>query len=209
MECVELAQATLPIFDIALLCGGLLLMGVIIYRELSRRTKPKTFKDADEKRFLEEALDDDPVRVSQGRYTWEELQRDLHDGKLTFDEIWEKAGGVFPERPKEAERQAEASLEGPDRNSRAAWLQAWFQVRSAEQGLLKVVPPPPPAPVTVNMKGQTVKCSACSGSGRHSVEGIRFPTSWGQGWTQHAPPPRPDGLCASCGGKGFVVITSG
>lgn len=54
--------------------------------------------DPEQKKFLEAALDDEPVKDARNPYTWDALQRDLYDKKVTFEEIWEKAGG-FPERP--------------------------------------------------------------------------------------------------------------
>lgn len=51
--------------------------------------------------FLEGALDEDAPRKPNPNYSYAEFQRDLHDKGLTFDEIYEKCGGVFPKKPDE------------------------------------------------------------------------------------------------------------
>jgi hypothetical protein len=55
------------------------------------------------KSFLDEALEaDEERRASVPHYAWNDLQRDLHDGKVTFDEIWERCGGRLPRKPEVA-----------------------------------------------------------------------------------------------------------
>lgn len=51
--------------------------------------------------FLEEALDEEAPRKGNPYYTYAEFQEDLHNKGLTFEEIYEKCGGVFPKKPDE------------------------------------------------------------------------------------------------------------
>lgn len=59
------------------------------------------------KTVLGEALEEDPTPKVVGPYTWEEFQRDIHDGGMTVLEILEKCGGVMPKKP--SERKAEVA----------------------------------------------------------------------------------------------------
>jgi hypothetical protein len=114
-------------------------------------------EEPQKKTFLEEALEADPDRPKPLKaYTWDDFQKDLHDGSMTFNEIYEKYGGVFPkkpEAPKEGETKAQEKKEaGPGAKSddpdRMAQLQSWFKDRGEDrriQGLVR----PPPAPHTV------------------------------------------------------------
>jgi hypothetical protein len=54
-----------------------------------------------EVQFLEAALDDDVPRKPNAQYSYAEFRRDLLDGKVTFDEIYERSGGVFPTKPED------------------------------------------------------------------------------------------------------------
>ena len=169
----------------------------------------KRKKNEEAKNFLEAALDDDPATPSGKPYTWEELQRDLHDGKLTFNEIWEKAGGIFPERPKEPVPSAAESVQAPEMSARAAQLQAWFNTRAAETGTLKIVPPPFSPPVVINLKGQTARCTQCNGSGKVIPGGGLYTTPNRLGMVL-PPVPAPIGeRCRACNGTGYVIITHG
>jgi hypothetical protein len=66
------------------------------------------------KTFLEEALDADVERPQPLRtYTWAEFQADLHDGTKTFEEIYEKYGGVFPKKPEDPPPSTVQGFQGP------------------------------------------------------------------------------------------------
>lgn len=185
-------------------------IGMMIIVEEVRKLLAKKRKKKDEaKKFLEAALDDDPATSSGKAYTWEELQSDLHDGKLTFNEIWEKSGGIFPERPKEPAPSAPEAIQAPEMRARAAWLQAWFKTRAAEMGTVKVVPPPPPPPVVISLKGQAVRCSKCNGSGKATTGGGLYTAPIRLGVVL-PPVQNPIGeRCRSCNGTGYVIITNG
>lgn len=119
---------------------------LLIYVLTASFRRPKMTEPPRKKTFLEEALEADPERPKPNKtYTWDDLQRDLHDPKLTFEEIHEKCGGIFPEKP-------EAPKDGPGMKSddpdRIAKLQAWFKERGEERRIQGLVPPPP-APHTV------------------------------------------------------------
>lgn len=65
-------------------------------RRVAKEAPPK---DPDVQ-FLEEALESEPEhRQTDPNYAWDDLQRDLHDGKITFNAIWEKCGGRLPRKP--------------------------------------------------------------------------------------------------------------
>lgn len=53
--------------------------------------------------FLESALEEDSPRKPNPNYSYAEFRRDLFDRGLTFDEIYEKCGGVFPKEPEEGQ----------------------------------------------------------------------------------------------------------
>lgn len=104
-------------------------------------------------KFLEEAMADDAPRKPVPGYTYADFKRDLYDRGLTFNEIYEKCGGVFPQKPegKEPEAKEEPKPEGPGSKSddpeRLAKLQAWFQDTGKERLKGLVRPPPNPYPV--------------------------------------------------------------
>lgn len=133
---------------------------------------------------LEKALEEDAPRKPNPNYSYEEFQRDLHDKGLTFEEIYEKCGGVFPQKPPpppppvppvlpmsihEIQGQnGEPGFEGikgadgpkgadgrcPDRMTQ---LQQWFEQRGKDSKVGRVVPPPPnPYPIIhkIYMRGR-------------------------------------------------------
>ena len=126
--------------------------------------------------FLEGALDDpDAPRKPNPNYSYAEFQRDLHDKGLTFEEIYEKCGGVFPQKPPPSPppvppilpmsiheiqgQNGEPGFEGikgadgpqgPDGRcpDRMTQLQQWFEQRGKDSKVGRVVPPPPnPYPI--------------------------------------------------------------
>lgn len=154
----EVVQGHLLVFGSPIL-GGILATWVLA--KLVGRLKPKKVNQEEtlKKTFLEEALEADADRPRPNKaYTWDDFQKDLHDGSMTFNEIYEKYGGVFPkkpEAPKEGETKAEKKEEGPGARSddpdRMAQLTAWFQERGKEVPLKGLVRPPP-APHTIIQK---------------------------------------------------------
>lgn len=152
---------------------------LLIYVLTAPFRRPKKVEEPKKKTFLEEALEADPDRPRPARaYTWAEFQKDLHDGSMTFEEIYEKYGGIFPKKPEPPAAPPEGSpdtqaLQGADGGltgvegaagpnggpgvagasgvgppDRMAQLQEWFQQRGKE-GRLQGLVPPPPAPHTV------------------------------------------------------------
>lgn len=113
----------------------------------SRKKAPEKSHDL---KFLEAAFDEDEPRKPLPGYTYADFRRDLYDRGLTFNEIYEKCGGVFPKKPEGKEPDA-AKPEGPGSKSddpdRLAKLEAWFQEtgKGRVKGLVR--PPPNPYPV--------------------------------------------------------------
>lgn len=95
------------IITTVVVCGAMLLLYILT--EPFRR--PKKVEDAPPpapKTFIEEILDaslkgDAPSKQPVNSYAWDDLQRDLHDGAMSFDEIWEKCGGRLPRKPEKRE----------------------------------------------------------------------------------------------------------
>lgn len=93
--------------------GEVLLIGLVVMGALSityKLTAPfrrPYLIPPQKKTVLDEALEEDLAPKVVSPYTWEEFQRDIHDGGLTFREIWEKCGGVMPKKP--SERKAEVA----------------------------------------------------------------------------------------------------
>lgn len=67
------------------------------------KSKGKAPDKSPEIQFLEDALEgpEEPERKPNPNYSYAEFQRDVGDGKVTFDEIYEKCGGVFPRKPED------------------------------------------------------------------------------------------------------------
>jgi hypothetical protein len=135
--------------------GILILIGTIALGKLmkawaaSRRKAPEKPPGV---KFLEEAMEDDAPRKPVPGYTYADFKRDLYDRGLTFNEIYEKCGGVFPKKPEGKEAETEAPKpEGPGSKSddpeRLAKLQAWFQETGKERLKGLVRPPPNPYPI--------------------------------------------------------------
>jgi hypothetical protein len=122
---------------------------------------------------LEKALEEDAPRKPNPNYSYEEFQRDLYDKGLTFNEIYEKCGGVFPQKPPpppptpppvlpmsiheiqgqnagEDGGDGSQGPQGPDGRcpDRMTQLQQWFVQRGNESKIGHTVKPPPnPYPV--------------------------------------------------------------
>lgn len=86
--------------ELLLIGGGTFIALLLIYVLTAPLRVPKKVDPPVKKSFLEEALeaDQDP-RASEPGYGWSDLQRDLYDGKVTFNEIWDKCGGRLPIKP--------------------------------------------------------------------------------------------------------------
>jgi hypothetical protein len=124
--------------------------------------------------FLEGALDDDAPRKGNPNYSYAEFQRDLHDKGLTFEEIYEKCGGVFPKKPEQGlygPQGYQGPMETPEHRpglhgpsgapgfqgfqgadgrcpDRMSELQVWFKERGKTSHVGGLVPPPPnPYPI--------------------------------------------------------------
>lgn len=138
-------------------------------RVLSRKKAAPPDPDV---QFLEGALEDDAPRKPVPGYTYEQFKEDLYNKGLSFEEIYEKCGGVFPQKPPPAPppilpmsiheiqgQNGDPGFEGikgadgpqgadgrcPDRMTQ---LQQWFKERGKTSpigGLVK--PPPNPYPV--------------------------------------------------------------
>lgn len=148
-------QHALMAYGPRVLFCGIILIGIVGVGTLMKAYAASR-KKAPEKppgvKFLEEAMEDDAPRKPVPGYTYADFKRDLYDRGLTFNEIYEKCGGVFPKKPEGKEAEIEtAKPEGPGAKSadpdRLAKLQAWFQETSKDRlkGLVK--PPPNPYPV--------------------------------------------------------------
>lgn len=137
-----------------------------------RRQRQDALPKSPQVQFLEDALQDDAPRKPNPNYSYAEFQRDLHDKGLTFEEIYEKCGGVFPQKPPpppppvlpmsihEIQGQnGEPGFKGvkgddgpkgadgrcPDRMTQ---LQQWFEQRGKDSKVGRIVPPPPnPYPI--------------------------------------------------------------
>lgn len=138
------------VFVCMLILIGIFALGKLMKAWVASRRKP--IPSNPDVQFLEGALDEDAPRKPNPGYSYADFQRDLHDEKLTFDEIYEKCGGVLPQKPKEPETKPEEKKEGgPGAKSedpdRLAQLNAWFKEtgKNCVQGL--VPPPPNPYPV--------------------------------------------------------------
>jgi len=133
--------------------GWIIFMLLVISFPNRRKKKTEQAKEKDPAvKFLESALDEDAPRKPVPDYTYADFKRDLYDRGLTFNEIYEKCGGVFPKKPEGKEAEIEtAKPEGPGSKSddpeRLAKLQAWFQETGKERLKGLVRPPPNPYPV--------------------------------------------------------------
>lgn len=95
--------------------------------------------------FLEDALKEDEVRKPNPSYSYAQFKDDLYNKGLTFDEIYEKCGGVFPQKPREPETLAPPKEGDPkDDEDRFARLQVWFQQRGETARVFKKLVAPPP-----------------------------------------------------------------
>lgn len=74
-------------------------LGKRIGRRWKQEAEIEKTNKAPDVQFLEGALDDDAPRKPNPNYSYRDFQRDLHDKGLTFEEIYEKCGGVFPKKP--------------------------------------------------------------------------------------------------------------
>lgn len=63
------------------------------------------------KTFLEEALEAEVERPKHA-YSWREFQKDLHDATMSFEAIYEKYGGVFPQKPEDPPASAVVPIQG-------------------------------------------------------------------------------------------------
>lgn len=141
----------LAVFGLPIIAGIALIW--ILAKWLNKRYSAKPIEKTDQEKFLEAALAEDPIRKPKPNYTYADFKRDLYDRGLTFEEIYEKCGGVFPQQPKEPETKEETKPpEGPGAKSddpeRLAQLQEWYKKRTEGIRPMKLVPPPP-APHTV------------------------------------------------------------
>lgn len=179
----------------------------LIYILTARFRRPKKVAALRKKTFLEEALEDDVERPRPAvGYTWDDLQRDLYDSKLTLNEIMEKCGGVLPKKPGKGAAQGPES--GPEEpKGRLAELQAWFGKRAQETPVLKVVPPPPQPPPVVTLSGQSVRCPYCAGSGQAygNIVGLGRTESFFN--PMPAPPAQAGSTCSRCKGHGYVIVS--
>ncbi len=143
---------------------------IVIVTALQVKRFARTKAPAPEKspgiQFLEDALADEPVRKPNPNYTYQQFKEDLYNQKLTFDEIYEKCGGVLPQKPPpppppilpmsiheiQGQNAGDGSQgsEGPDGRcpDRMTQLQQWFKQRTETVAPRKLVPPPP-APHTI------------------------------------------------------------
>lgn len=121
---------------------------------------------------LDKALEEDVPRKPNPNYSYAEFRKDLFDRGLTFDEIYEKSGGIFPKKPEEGQfgpqgHQGPMTLgadgggpcdgangyqgfQGPDGRcpDRMSELQLWFSEQGKKVHTGQVVPPPPnPYPI--------------------------------------------------------------
>jgi len=89
---------------------GMTITGWMKKRRLQRLKEEERAKDP-EILFLEGALDEDPARKPNPNYTYSQFMADVYNKGLSFDEIYEKCGGVFPK--KGDEKPPGAGLHGP------------------------------------------------------------------------------------------------
>jgi hypothetical protein len=185
---------------------------LLIYVLTARFRRPPKIKNPVDK-LVEDALkeDDGAAPPTVSGYTWNDLQRDLHDPKLTFAEILDRCGGRLPQRPVEAPAEDKApEQEGTKEDKdRLAQLQAWFSKRTEETPVLKVVKPPPQPPPVVTLRGQPLRCPYCEGFGRKWPHrgGMGFTTSSNPGHPQVSPSEGVGAKCERCDGHGYVVIS--
>lgn len=158
---------------------------------------------------VDEAMKEDEPSAKPGSYTWDDLQKDLHDPKLTFQEILDKCGGVLPERPEDVKSETPAE-KTPESTDRMKELQEWFSGRAAVAPAFKIVVPPPEARPVVVITGQPVKCPYCGGTGQKGRPGAMggFHTA-GLGIID---PPNAvrgigSGKCDRCDGHGYVIVS--
>lgn len=78
------------------------IIGVWLLAKLIGRLRPIKPKEEEprKKTFLEEALEAEAERPKHS-YSWREFQTDLHNATMSFEEIYEKYGGVFPQKPED------------------------------------------------------------------------------------------------------------
>jgi hypothetical protein len=136
----------------AIVLVGIYSVGVLMKAYAASRKKAP--EKSPEAKFLEGAMDEDAPRKPTPGYTYADFKRDLYDRGLTFNEIYEKCGGVFPQKPKEPETKAEEAQkppEGPGSKSddpdRLSKLEAWFLEAGKNRFKGLVRPPPNPYPV--------------------------------------------------------------
>jgi hypothetical protein len=75
-----------------------------------RPVKPQE-EEPRKKTFLEEALEAEVERPKHF-YSWHEFQKDLHDATMSFEAIYEKYGGVFPQKPEDPPPSAVVPTQG-------------------------------------------------------------------------------------------------
>jgi hypothetical protein len=168
-----------PIYPlyVGIAAGAVAILGAKItaYMEKQRLKRREEERSKDpEVLFLDSALDDDPVRKPNPNYSYAEFQRDLHDKGLTFEEIYEKCGGVFPKKPEQGlygPQGYQGPMETPEHRpglhgpsgapgfqgfqgadgrcpDRMSELQVWFKERGKTSHVGGLVPPPPnPYPI--------------------------------------------------------------
>lgn len=163
-----------------------------ICRGIWKKSREHAPKDP-EVQFLEDAFEEEKERQpTVPNYGWRDLQTDLHDGKVTFNEIWEKCGGRIPRKPVK-EGKASPGPSGQDGGS--SIMGASGAPGSPEEG-----PPDEDPPQGVNLKKLIgacpskwkeiepelpiwVKCCACAETRQYGY-------------------PR---VCGMCGGKGYLI----
>lgn len=217
----------------AWLSGAVVILAVVAHFFLTDKiwwTRPKKVEETPPpapKTFIEEVLEaslkgEGPPRQPGKPYTWEEYRRDLFDNGLSFDEIYERSGGIFPQKPEEPDPKSPGKTQylgssgpggcqgsnGPSGQDgsqrpngsdgrcpeRLKELQEWFKQRAEQVGEMKVVPPPPPPKPVLQVKAWTKHCPDC-------ISGLVY--------ARNPQNPMTRLTCRTCGGSGIITITGG
>lgn len=129
---------------------GLVLLPLLLIRRAQKLRASSKVAEPPKKdpgiMFLEGALDEDAPRKPNPNYTYAQFKDDLNNKGLTFEEIYEKCGGIFPKKPREPETLAPPPEGGEkkDEDDRHKRLQVWFKERAESGNFLKKLVKPPP-----------------------------------------------------------------